>query len=696
MRQPDLHRQGRWAALVSTVLVAALGASPSPAEAQQFRPESRRTGNLDLRVLEQPYTIRGNTAQAIYDGLRSQSPGWMDFEPNYTWRYQPNDDGNGFCRVAAFELYVNMRVTYPRWDIPENADPKLVAAWEDFVAQMRARWDARAEDERRFARSLETRMRRVREPCDHIGDMMQRHVDRAFEAEGDARQEAFMAGEGVDLEWPPPGHGQPVDPDAAPQPVDAVAQGIRRGERVGLGSGLPVRESDLFVYPDFPSSFQVALAQDFDRPTVQQAAMVLAILRDGQVLGTQAAGTDPRTDDAPAVDAVFPFPALAEFLVAVLVNALEVNGILDTTVPIGAYLPALPEAVGAATLDQLLGHRAGLQNGPLPLDRILAERGEAALFTEPGAVFSYSRHSFPLAVQVVEAVVGSPIDRVLQAAVLDPFQLPDTRLGFEGVELARLAPSVPDPTSALGAVIPADLPVIYTTIPDVARMVARFGNSAALGVDVQAVLDQAELEGTDWVWSHGLWWTGGEGVQRATLVCGPRWTGVGTGFTLLPESGTGVVLWATDTWPHQAARWILDSAVQGMEVERDPYPLPGPLELSSMEVESWTRCPYPTDVNGMEAVPVSEGEPLNDGAWEGTYFNGPDAISLVMGARGLLVDGSEPELRVHILGESQVVAADEEGRYLIPLRLVEDAAGRRYLVIQGRAYLHEGDGGGPG
>lgn len=644
------------------------------AAAQQFRPEDRRVRNLTVKVIEEPYLIQAGTAREIYDALQARPEGWMYFEPIYDWRFRTRGGDLGSCSLTDFGVDVTMRVTYPRWEIPEGVEPGLLDDWNLFVGRMQERWDARVEEELELAVALERRYDRYERSAESCGAIQATlNADlREFRMERETRLETYRIGGGGEVTWPPGG-------------------GTVTVERSGAAEGeLEARHSALYDYPALPASFQGATAQDFDQPAVRQAALVLGILRDGEILGTQSAGTDPDTGEAPPPDAVFPFPALAELMVAVLANALEVNGVLGLGAPIGEVLPDLPADVGAVTTAQLLAHRAGLHNGPGSLEGLLADGGDPALFTEPGAVFSFSRHSYTLAARVLEQVLGTSVEAALQAAILDPYGLADTSLGVEGADLSRLAPGVPDPTTALGRAIPADLPVVYTTVPDVLRLLAALGSEATLGVDVEARLEQSRAEGGSWAWDRGLWWNAEDGVHRALLVCGPRWAGVGAGFVLLPEEGTGVALWAADVWPHQTARWVLDSAVRGTEVARDPYLLPGPLEVSSMEVGSWIRCAYPPAVAGMTRRSREADGTAADAGWAGRYFNGPDAVGLVVGEEGLEVEGSEPRLAVRRLEGGDHVAEDEEGRYAVPLRLFRDGAGRAYLVVQGRAYLREG------
>ena len=110
-----------------------------PATAQRpIRP------GVSLDDIEEPYTIRGSTAQALLTQMRTLSPGagWTSFRWVTRWNYRSEEQqnvpgvGSGRCRVRDFGVVFENTATYPVWDRPPNAPPDLVEAWESFEEDM--------------------------------------------------------------------------------------------------------------------------------------------------------------------------------------------------------------------------------------------------------------------------------------------------------------------------------------------------------------------------------------------------------------------------------------------------------------------------------------------------------------------------------------------------------------------------------
>ena len=140
---------------------------------------------------------------------------------------------------------------------------------------------------------------------------------------------------------------------------------------------------------------------------------MVALQRVDETVYLEAFGSADREGEEPLTpDGVFRFPGFAEVVVARVAEVLDREGSVDLEEPLAAYLPELDERLGSTTLAQLLSHRAGLDDAN-PRDSLWSEILDAlndrAVFTEPGAVHSYSRYSYPLAVRALERAAGEDV-----------------------------------------------------------------------------------------------------------------------------------------------------------------------------------------------------------------------------------------------------------------------------------------------
>ena len=204
---------------VVPVLVTSLFQLPASAQI-----EVRRGVRLSV-VVEQPYTIRGSTAQALLTQMQTVSPGvgWTSFRSFARWTYDPEarqsvrgGGGTGRCRATNFEIRFDITESYPVWERPLNAPPNLVTAWESFedlIRQQREEYrDGLVED----GVEMRSRTRRMEESCNFLQNRMRAVVDEVLEKGAEARREARARGEGVRLRWPPAGYSEAPPPAVLP------------------------------------------------------------------------------------------------------------------------------------------------------------------------------------------------------------------------------------------------------------------------------------------------------------------------------------------------------------------------------------------------------------------------------------------------------------------------------------------------
>lgn len=383
---------------------------------------------------------------------------------------------------------------------------------------------------------------------------------------------------------------------------------------------------------------------------------------------------------------VFPFPGFTEVLLAATIRALHDAGQIDANRPLSRYLPELPEAVGRATLDQLLAHRGGLADPEIPpgtsYEEFLGDLTDEMAVVEPGLVYSVSSLSYPLAARVLERATRMPLTDVITAAVLDPLGMNlSTFVPARAKELGlargyRMSDdpenpveSVPTPTRMNG------LPVLYTAIPDLIQFSVAWMGGGIRGT--QPVRPGDSRDASDALFRDGVWLDWFRTVPRARLEQ------TAGGFTivlrLLPTSGTALVAWANGEPSEEAlgapAPWRSVGVTEDLLVESLGLPEPELL--------------VPGDMQGMVWAPA--------GRWPGVYVNAGARVALMEDERGYLSwDQDGQVLRVARLEGNRYGAFREDGgppQLATSFRLME-VEGRPILIMDDRVYARSGTEGG--
>jgi CubicO group peptidase (beta-lactamase class C family) len=417
---------------------------------------------------------------------------------------------------------------------------------------------------------------------------------------------------------------------------------------------------------------------------------VVSLSHGGELQFREGFGTAaPGATEPLQPDAQFEFPAVTEVLVGAVAGTLASRGLLDLDAPISAQLPDLSARVGAVTLRQLLTHSAGLDNATVAPDADwsveLDRLNQRALFTEPGAIFSYSRYSYPLVARVVEVVTNMGIAESMRTTLLDPIGI-----GPDALDLAAAADG---------------LPVTRATVEGLARFW-----TAWLAGEVQGVgpgMLSAASGGAPLLagrrFESGFWVDPIGPAPRISLMCGASQTGYAGGFQVYPETGTIMVFWSRydlevpegrvasaspDRWPGATARFTLGRVAAALGLGDEVY-LPAFLSGGGRLDEPADRCAE-IEVSEQRVEDFGPRAPAAD--WAGDYLNGDRHFQLDE-EDGLLINPLNPgraPFRVHHYRDD-VYFTDMErpGGPLtgFAFRLVRDEAGRRYVILGDRAHL---------
>ena len=209
--------------------------------------------------------------------------------------------------------------------------------------------------------------------------------------------------------------------------LDATAECERRVGPILSGDPLTLTGDDLQA--------------DIERVAERSAdGGVIGLLVRGGAETTAVAGTANAAGDALRVDSLVNVASVTKTYTAAMVYLLEDQGLLDTGRALSTHIA--DSAYGAVTLDQLLGHRAGVPDyaaNPDYLADVLADPdrvfttdeliayAESLEPTETGA-YAYSNTGYLLLGKVIEAVTGSTLAQAFETLIVEPFGLTRTSL----------------------------------------------------------------------------------------------------------------------------------------------------------------------------------------------------------------------------------------------------------------------------
>jgi CubicO group peptidase (beta-lactamase class C family) len=568
------------------------------------------------------------------------------------------------------EIDFTVDAYFPRWIAPDDAPPQLREAWTAFEGQIVARWEEVQAQMVSSAREAQRRIVRVEEPCPGLRDAAVEVVETVFEEGQEAERQAAEAGELTRFQWPPPGYSHLLM-EATGRARGSDPAGRRRESRPPpLPPHRPTEAPVSLPTGDGAGATVAAVLEQDIRPR-GVTGTVAALQRGGDLQYFEAAGAADREGSQPLTrgsSAVV--PALAEVLVSVAAASMATEGLVSLEAPISDYLPGSSPRLGAVTLRHLLTRRSGIDNAQ-PRDslwsRIIDDLDDRAVFVEAGAVESYSRYDVPLVVRVLTAAAGEPLSVIVGRRVLTPLSMTTTVLENG----------------------PDGLPSVRTTAGDLLRLGAWWSSSGSEPVRL-LLQPSTDAEGGRAAFGGGLWWDAPGGTDRVSLLCqsGPGADAVA--LQIYPERETTFALWSRPAtslrrWPEAAARFLLEVLGSDLGMRAGVFGDRG--YRGAAELDGDPRPCVAPRMNE-ERVTVA-GDPASAESWAGEYLNG-DRIVQLEDREGTLWMTGDLELRV-THHEDEVYFATMDALPLYPLHLITDEAGRRYVVMDGRAHVHMDD-----
>jgi len=407
---------------------------------------------------------------------------------------------------------------------------------------------------------------------------------------------------------------------------------------------------------------------------------VVGLIQTGTISFLEPFGTAGlETEEALSADQLFSFPALTELLVSATVQALADAELLNRDAPISTYFPLISKRMGTITLNQLLTHSSGLDDARVQSrftwTQVMDQLNDAVLFTDPGVIHSKSRYSFPLAIRAVEKAVGSPFSELVELAILGPLEMTRSTFDLEKAEQLGLAKGIEYDSADGGGyreILPSTeangLPVLFTTVEDVLHFLASWMGGGIRGTPPWEEGWERSTDGLPG--ERGT--RGGVRVERVAghLRASREGSALGSNATvhLFPEANTALVGLGMGYSPSRTIRLALDRVTAGLG--------PG----SGTSGEALADSLRPTVV------------PKHEGGWTGRFLNGDRKVQLSLDGPGLVYHTATELVDVSPgTGGYMILTRRPTGRVGVKFQLVLDRSGRRYAILDGKAFIHEDD-----
>jgi CubicO group peptidase (beta-lactamase class C family) len=177
-----------------------------------------------------------------------------------------------------------------------------------------------------------------------------------------------------------------------------------------------------------------AITERLDRECAEGtfSGVVAVDVADERVLTHVCGVADVETGAPVAIDARFRIFSTSKMLTALAVMRMAELEAIDLNAPIAAYLEDVPPSWSAVSVRHLLQHTSGLpdQTNALleawrgdhgeAIAAVLAESGDVAPATTPGAAWRYNNFGYELLAEAVERQRGQPFAQALQELVFTP------------------------------------------------------------------------------------------------------------------------------------------------------------------------------------------------------------------------------------------------------------------------------------
>lgn len=254
-----------------------------------------------------------------------------------------------------------------------------------------------------------------------------------------------------------------------------------------------------------------------------------------------------------AADTVFDTGSVTKQFTAAGVLALEADGGLAVSDPIGAYLLNAPADKRAITIHHLLTHTSGMAEAfggddeRVTREAFLAQAMAAPLLAAPGARYAYSNAGYGVLAAIIEIASGMGVDEFMRQRLFAPAGMGASGYILPAAALARAAQGYEEGVNAQLVSRARALGAekwnlignggLYSTLEDLARWTAALDGDGVLPAPARAKLfaphvavaadyrgsGRALFYGYGWfVWSPApgrniAWHLGGNGITNAAL-----------------------------------------------------------------------------------------------------------------------------------------------------------------------------------
>ncbi|GLH74305.1 hypothetical protein GETHLI_28070 [Geothrix limicola] len=196
------------------------------------------------------------------------------------------------------------------------------------------------------------------------------------------------------------------------------------------------------AFPSAPGATTTAGAMDaylqtFFKPTAPGAAVL--VLKEGQVLLRKSYGLASLELGVPMKpDSIFHVASVGKQFTAAAILRLAEQGQVDVKAPVRRYLPEVPAAWAAITVEHLLTHTSGIDNlwndpafqrrerEDLSPAQLLAVAQAKPLLYEPGTGFTYATVNYTLLAMIIERQAKQPYAEYVEAQFFKPLSMSHT------------------------------------------------------------------------------------------------------------------------------------------------------------------------------------------------------------------------------------------------------------------------------
>ncbi|MGB7294799.1 MAG: serine hydrolase [Candidatus Aminicenantales bacterium] len=203
------------------------------------------------------------------------------------------------------------------------------------------------------------------------------------------------------------------------------------------GPAGPRQEEARSPYADTVQAFErfVAERMAYDRIPGLSAGFI----KDGFSWARGFGWADVENNVPAKAESAYRLASVSKTITAAAVLGLVEEGKIDLDAPIQKYVPYFPRKKWPMTVRQLLGHIGGLRHykddsaenhikEPKNTREAIAIFQDSDLIAEPGTRYNYSTYGYNLLGAAIEGALGRPFGEVIQARLLDPLEMSDTRL----------------------------------------------------------------------------------------------------------------------------------------------------------------------------------------------------------------------------------------------------------------------------